>query len=132
VAFREEVAFQGTVASALVSSVCVTWWQVHLVLCVSSVSADCLGCHWYKEGICPFDFDEALPGVLLLPPSPFYALETQHPVSSLLRLRCEVSSSDTVFPLLQPVKTCLWPFWAYLMPGTCRTDPAVPDLLALP
>jgi len=38
----------------------------------------------------------------------------------------------TAFPVLRHAKTLLWPFWPFSRPGTCRTVPAVPDLLALP
>jgi hypothetical protein len=64
---------------------------VHLFLCVSSVSADSLRCHFGKEGSRAFGYDEALPGVFVSQPSPFYAQETQHPASSLLGPRRVVS-----------------------------------------
>jgi len=85
------VAFRAEVALALVSSVCVARVEVQLFLCISSMSADALRGHFGKEGICPFDFHEASLGVLLSQPSPFYTLESQHPASSLVRLRREVS-----------------------------------------
>jgi len=44
-----------------------------------------------KEGSRMFGFDEALPGVFVSQPLPCYALETQHPASSLLGPRCVVS-----------------------------------------
>jgi len=93
VAFWAEVALvqKSALESAVESAVCVGWVEVHLFLSMSSVSVDCLPCHEGKEGIHPFDFDEASPGVLLSQPSPFYALETQYPASSLLGLRCGVS-----------------------------------------
>ena len=90
-AFQGEVAFQAEMASALLSSVCIPEVEMHLYLSISRVSADSLHCNLGKEGIRRFDFDEVLPGVLLSQPSPFHALETQHPASSFLRLRCAVS-----------------------------------------
>jgi hypothetical protein len=44
-----------------------------------------------KEGSRAFGYDEALPGVFVSQPSPFYAPETQHPASSLLGPRRVVS-----------------------------------------
>jgi len=41
-------------------------------------------CHFGKEGSRAFGYDEALPGVFVSQPSPFYAQETLHPASSLL------------------------------------------------
>jgi hypothetical protein len=64
---------------------------VHLFLCVSSVSADSLRCHFGKEGSRAFGYDEALPGVFVSQPSHFYAQETQHPASSVLGPRRVVS-----------------------------------------
>ena len=90
-AFRAEVAFRSVVASALESAVCIISVEVHLFLCVSSMSADSLGCHCGRKGIRQCGFEEAWPGVFLSQPSPFYALETQNPASSLLRLLREVS-----------------------------------------
>jgi len=132
VAFLAELAFRAEVAWALVSSVCVSQVDVHLSLYVSSMSEDALWCHSGKEGIWPFGFDEASLGVFLSQPLPFYALETQHPTSSLLGLWPKVSWSNTVFSLLGHNKTCLWPFWPYSRPGACWTVSAVHDLLALP
>jgi len=40
-------------------AVCVGWAEVHLFLCLSSVSADCLRWHLGKEGIQACGFDEA-------------------------------------------------------------------------
>jgi len=77
--------------SALQSTLCVGRVEVHLFLCVSSVSADCLRCPFGKEGSRPFGFDVALPGVFVSQPSPFGAKETQHPASSLLGPRHVVS-----------------------------------------
>jgi hypothetical protein len=72
------------VESALDSALCVRWGEVHLFLCVFIVSVDSLQCHFSKEGSPMFGYDEALPGVFVLQPSPLYAQETQHPTSSLL------------------------------------------------
>ena len=60
--------------------------EVHLCLCITSVTADYLLCHFGKEGSRLFDFHESLPGVFLSPPSPCYAQETQLLASPLLRL----------------------------------------------
>jgi len=79
------------VESALDSALCVGRVEVHMFLCISSVPADSLRCHFGKEGSRTFGFDEALLGVIISQPSPFYAQETQHPTSSLLRPRRVVS-----------------------------------------
>jgi hypothetical protein len=73
------------------SAVCVGWLEVHLFLGVSGVPPDYLSCHFGNEGIHLLDFEESLLGVLLSQPSPLYALEPQHPASSLLGLWREVS-----------------------------------------
>jgi len=78
-----QVAFWAKVAPILV--------KVDLCLCVSSGSVNSLLCHFGKEGSHLFDFDEPLPGVILLQASSCSTQETQHPASSLLRLRQEVS-----------------------------------------
>jgi len=126
------VVCPANVASALELAVCVGLVEVHFLLCVSSVSVDCLGCHFGKHGIQTWGFDESQPGVFVSLPSPFYAQETQHPASSLLRPQREVSWFDISFPWLRHVNTLPWPFWPYSRSGACRTVPAVPDLLALP
>jgi len=126
------VACRAEVESALVSALCIGRVEVHLFLCVSIVSADTLQCHFGKEGSRIFGFDEALPGVFVSEPSPFYALDTQHPALSLLRPRGVVSGWDILFPLLRRARSLLWHFWPYSTPGACRTVPAVPDLLPLP
>jgi hypothetical protein len=90
-ASAQESALESALETAVESVVCVCWVEVHLYLCVSSVSPDILGCHFDKEGICQCDFDEASPGVLLVQPSTCYAQETPHPACFLLRLWCEVS-----------------------------------------
>jgi hypothetical protein len=58
--FQGEVALalESAVESALDSAVCVGWADVHLFLCVSSGSEDCLGCHCGKEGIRASGFNE--------------------------------------------------------------------------
>ena len=85
------VACRAEVESALESALCVRRVEVHLFLCVSSVSADYLWCHGGKAGSRTFGFDEALPGVFVSQPPPFYAQETQHPTSSHLGPRRVVS-----------------------------------------
>jgi hypothetical protein len=99
-ASAQELALELALKTHVESVVCLCWAEVHLYLCVSSVSPDILRCHFDKEGIHPFDFEEALPGVLLSQPSPCYALETQHLASFLRGLLREVSSLDTGFHLL--------------------------------
>jgi hypothetical protein len=64
---------------------------MHLFLCVSSVAAESLQCHFGKEGSRTVGYDEALPGVFVSQPSPVYAQESQHPASFLLGPRCMVS-----------------------------------------
>jgi hypothetical protein len=61
VVFLAEVALALELALelALDSAVCVGWAEVHLFLCVSSMSADTLRCHFGKEGIQASGFDEA-------------------------------------------------------------------------
>jgi hypothetical protein len=90
-ASAQESALEWALEPAVESAVCIGWAEVRLYLCVSSVPPDFMRCYFTKEDIRPFDFDEALLGVVLLQPSTCYAQETQHPGSSLLRLRCEVS-----------------------------------------
>jgi hypothetical protein len=79
------------VESPLESALCFGLGEVRQFLCVSSVSADSLRCHFGKEGSRAFGYNEALPGVFVSQPSPIYAQETQHPASSLLGPRCVVS-----------------------------------------
>ena len=126
------VACLPDVELALDSALCVGRVEVHLFLCVSTVSADSLRCHFGSEGSRTCGFDKALPGVFVSQPSPFCAPETQHPDSLLLRPRWVISLWDISFARLRRVKSLVWPFWPYSMPGACRTVPAVPDLLALP
>jgi len=76
---------------ALESALYIGRVEMDQCLCISSMSADCLRCHFGKEGSRMFGFDEALPGVFLSKPSPFCAQETQHPASSLLGPRRVVS-----------------------------------------
>jgi len=56
---------------ALEYAVCVGGVEVYLFLCVSSMSADCLLCHYGKGGILVCGFDETSPGVFLSQPSRF-------------------------------------------------------------
>jgi len=86
------VACLAEVESALESALCVGQVEVHLFLCVSSMSADSLRCHFGKEGCRTFGYDEALPGVFVSQASPFCAKETQHPASCLLGPRHVISS----------------------------------------
>jgi hypothetical protein len=58
--------------------------EAHLVLCVSNVSVDSVWCHVGKEASRTFGFDEALPRVFVLQPSPLSAQETETPASFLL------------------------------------------------
>ena len=58
--------------------------EVHLFVCVSSLSAVPSRCSFGMEGSQPSDLEEALPGDYLLQPSPFHAQDTQHPASALL------------------------------------------------
>ena len=90
-ASAQESALESALEAAVDSAVCVSLVEVHLFLCVSSISPDCLYSHFGKEGNYPLDFDKASLGVLLLQPSPCYALETEHLPNSLVRLQCEVS-----------------------------------------
>jgi len=76
-----QVAFWAQVAPDVV--------EVHPLLYTSSMSADCLLCHFGKHGSPLIDFHEPLPGVFLMQPSPFYINETHLPTSSHLRVGCE-------------------------------------------
>jgi len=78
--------------SALVRALCLRLGEVHLFLCISSVSADYKRRHFGKEGSLAFGDDKALLGLFVSQPSPCYAQETQHPASSLLGPRRVVSS----------------------------------------
>ena len=53
------VGCRAEVELAMESALCVGQGEVHLFLCVSSVSADSLRCHFGKEGSQPFGYDEA-------------------------------------------------------------------------
>jgi len=117
-------AFWAKVATAMV--------EVHPCRWASSVSVDTLLCHFGEERSRPFHFHEPLPGVFPLQPSACYALEKQHPTSSLLGLRHEVSQSVVAFPHLRRGKTLLEPLWPSTRQDACRTVQAVPDLLDLP
>jgi hypothetical protein len=80
------VACQAEVESALESALCVGQVEVHLFLCVSSMSVDSLWCHSGKEGTRIFGFDEALPRVFVLQLSPFYARKLNTPLVLFLDL----------------------------------------------
>jgi len=77
------VAFRAEVAPVVL--------EVYLCLCACSVSVDSVLRHFVKECSSPFDFHETLLGAFLSQTRPCSAQETQHPVSSLLGLRPEVS-----------------------------------------
>jgi hypothetical protein len=77
--------------SALESALCIRWVVMVIFLCVSSMSADSLWCHFGKEASRTSGFNEALPGVFVSPPTPFDAQETQHCATSLVGPRCVVS-----------------------------------------
>jgi hypothetical protein len=85
-AFCVRVEFSMTVVSPLVSSVGIAGVMMHLFYSVSRVSAESWRCHFGEEGIHPFYFDEALPGVFLSQASTVDAPEFQHPASSLHRV----------------------------------------------
>jgi len=123
------VAFWVAGTSALESAVYVSRVEVHRVLWVSRVSADSFRCHFAGKGISLCHFSKASPGVCLFQPSSVDAPDTQHPASSLLGLRREVSTSDTAVPRLWCAKTGICPFWPYSILGTSRTVPSVHDLL---
>ena len=59
--FRAEMAsgMESALESALESTDCIGWAEVEQFLCVSSVSADLVTCHFSKEGIQACGFDEA-------------------------------------------------------------------------
>jgi len=126
------VACRAKAESALDSPVCVGRVEVHLILCLSSVSADSFQCHFRKEGSRTCGFDDALLGVCVSQPSPFHAQETHVPASSVRGTQRVVSLWAIWFPPFLRVKSLPWPFWPYSTPGACRSVPAVPDLLALP
>jgi len=77
-------------------------------------------------------FWRSIAGCLCFAAFNFYAQQTQHPASSLLRPCREVSWLGTGFPLLRHSKTLLWPLWPCSRPGACQTVPAEHNLLALP
>jgi hypothetical protein len=80
-----QVVFTADMVWALESAACVSYAEVLLFVCIASMYADFLRCHLDRVGIWLCGFDEALPGVFLSQPSPFYTYETQHPDSFLLR-----------------------------------------------
>jgi hypothetical protein len=74
------------------------------------MSADSLRCHFGKEGSRAFGYDEALLGVFVSQPSPFYAQETQHPASYLLGPWHVVPYGDISIPQLRHAKGLLCHF----------------------
>jgi hypothetical protein len=114
------------------AEVALVYVEVHPCLCTSSLSLDYLRCDWGKEGSCPLDLQEPLPGIFRSPPSPCYAWETQCRSSFLLLLRSKFCCSVVGFTQLQHVKTLLWPFWPYSRQDGCRSVQAVPNLFVLP
>jgi hypothetical protein len=122
VVFRAEMAFQAEVPLVLV--------EVRQFFCASSVSVDSLLYHIRMERSQPYELNKPLPGVFPSQPSPSYAQETKLLASSLLRLRWDVSRFVVAFPLLCRTKSLLSPVWPHSWQGSCRTVPAVPDLLA--
>jgi len=99
------MVFRWELTLVLVSAVCVSWVDVHRFLCASSMSVDCLWCHYDKEGSHLCGFVAALVQVFPSKPSTFCAHETGCVASALHALRCKVSWFDGVFPLLQRTKT---------------------------
>ena len=67
-AFKAELAFWAEVASALESAVSISRVEMHQFLCVSSMSADSLQCHFGKKSIRPAGFDTEWPGDVLSQP----------------------------------------------------------------
>jgi hypothetical protein len=63
----------------------------HLCFCATSMSVDCLQCHFGTDGSRLCDFREPSLGVFRLRPSLCYTWDTQHPASSLFGLPREVS-----------------------------------------
>jgi hypothetical protein len=98
---------------------------------VCTLSADCLWCHFCKEGIRACGFDVTLLGVFLSLPA-VYTQGTQHPATGRVESQWEVSQVDIVFRGLWHAKTNLWPLWPYSRPGVCQTFPAVHNHVALP
>jgi hypothetical protein len=86
-----EVGFRAEKMSALELAVYVGWVEMHLFICISSVSVDFLRRHFGKECIRPCGFDEALLRVFLSLPSTVYAQNTQQRTFSFLGLQREVS-----------------------------------------
>jgi hypothetical protein len=78
-----QVAFQAEVAPVVV--------EVHVCLYASSITAGALLCHFGKQGRRLFNFHKSLSNVVLSPPSPCYDQDTELHLSSLLRVRSEVS-----------------------------------------
>jgi hypothetical protein len=83
VAFRAQMSFWAEASPVQV--------EVQRFLCTSSVSADSLQYHLGVEGSWLYVVFKPLPGVLPSQPSPSDGQENQLLISSLLRLRREVS-----------------------------------------
>ena len=74
------VACLAEVESALESALFIGRVEVHLFLCVSSVTANSLRWHFGKECSQTFGHDEALPGVFVSQPSPFVPRKLNTPL----------------------------------------------------
>jgi len=74
----------------------------------------------------------SIAGCLFIAAFTFLCTANSTPRCFFLGPRREDSWSDIVLPLLRRANSHLWLFWTYSRPGSCRTVPAVPDLLALP
>ena len=88
---QAEMALLAEVASDMVSDICVGLVQEHLYLCYSSVSVDSLLSDFGKDNSHLIVSDVLELGVFQSQHSLFYAQETQHPDSSHLCLRHNVS-----------------------------------------
>jgi hypothetical protein len=118
-----QVAFQAEVAPVVV--------EVQVCLCASSITAGSSLCHFGKQGCHLFDFHKSLSNVFLSPPSPCYDQDAELHLSSLLRVRSEVSWFVVAFPVLWCTNTLHCPLWPYSRQGTCRTVLPIPVLPAL-
>jgi hypothetical protein len=124
VAFRAKAAFLAQVQPVLV--------EVRWFLFATSVPADSLLYYYGMEGSHPFDLYKPFPGVFLSQPSLFYAQETQLLISSVLGLWREVSKIVVSFLLLRRAEAVLSTLWRFSRQNACRSDLAVPNLLATP
>jgi hypothetical protein len=128
----ERVVFEGEPVSALVAAVYLADMEVHMFVCVSSMSADSLSCHFGKEGIQPCGIDKAYLVVVLLQSLSGYERYNQLPSSWHFGTSHNVSWLDNVLPPLQPITTVVWPFWLYYRTGACSTFSTSLDLLPSP